>query len=149
MQKILFLLFFSVSFSMSGQIAFDAMMGSMLPKEDMKSPQLDFTSHLWWKYDQMVFLGVGSGIQMHGNERVIPLQASTWLRLPFGGRTLPILTADAGYHLSESLEFGWRVSGGIDMKNGNRSSLLILAGYQSLQNHGAFYSLRAGLLLEF
>ncbi len=137
------------SFAYSGEIAFDALLGSMISVEHKKTPHLDFSSHLWWKYDQMVFLGVGSGIQMQGEERIVPLLASTWLRLPFGGRTLPILTADVGYHWSDSPEFGWRVSGGLDIKNGNRSSLLVLAGYQSLQNHGAYYSLRAGLLLEF
>ena len=130
-------------------LALDASIGSLAPKDDISSPNLDFSGHIWYKFDQMVFFGVSSGIQTMGSNRHIPLMGAAEIRLPIGGQILPIVTGDVGYQLGDDPQFAWRAGGGLDIKNGDRSSLLLLGGYQRFRNLGAFYYLRAGLSLEF
>jgi hypothetical protein len=129
--------------------AIDATLGSRKPIPHRQF-HLDFTSHIWYKFDQMVFLGIGSGVMKYGGEQEYPLLASTQIRLPIGGQVLPVVTGDWGYVLGNERYFMWRAGGGLDIKNGDRSSLLVQAGYQSAAPrwHSAVY-LRAGLLLEF
>lgn len=130
-------------------IAMDASVGSLMPAGQFSDPNLDFTGHLWYKFDQMVFFGASSGIQTMGRDRHIPMLASMWLRLPFGGQILPVGTADWGYHFGDAPQFVWKLGGGLDIKNGDRSSILVLGGYQKFRDLGGYYYMRAGLLLEF
>jgi len=142
------LLFSAVALS-AAPIAFDASIGDLSPASDLTNLNFDTEGHLWYKFDQMVFLGAGTGMQMVEGTRHIPIFGSLWLRLPFGGRTLPVVMGDMGYTLSKDSQFFWRGGGGLDIKNGNHSSLLLLAGYQRYSNLGGYYYLRGGLLLEF
>lgn len=130
-------------------LALDASVGALVPREEFSEPNLDFSGHLWYKFDQMVFLGVSSGIQTMSSDRHIPLMAAAWVRLPIGGQILPVATGDIGYQLGDDPQFAWRAGGGLDIKNGDRTSLLVLAGYERFWRLGGFYYLRGGLLLEF
>lgn len=134
-------------FTQASDFALDALVGSQSPTRSF-NPGLDATAHIWWKYDQMVFLGLGGGILEQSQGAQYPAMGSLWLRLPFGGRALPLLTADAGWNFGKSPELFWRYAGGIDLKNGNRSSILFLVGYSHGRETGAAYSARLGLLLE-
>ncbi len=130
--------------------ALDATVGSLIPTEDFPVPHhLDFTAHAWYPFDQMVFLGIGSGIQQLGSSKQIPLLASLSVRLPIGGQFLPFASGDMGHSLGEDSQFQWRAGGGLDIKNGDYSSLLVAAGYESFAKLGGHYYLRGGLLLEF
>jgi hypothetical protein len=130
-------------------LALDASIGSVTKSDDILSSNLDVSAHLWYKFDQMIFVGGSSGIQMIGDYRHIPALGSVWLRLPFGGRVLPVATADAGYNFGDDPQFVWRGGGGLDIKNGDRSSILVLGGYERFAKLGGHYYLRAGFLLEF
>jgi len=131
-------------------VAFDATLGTLFPKEDFPSEaHLDFTAHLWYPFDQMVFLGIGSGIQQIGANKQIPIVASASVRLPIGGQILPFVSGDVGHSVGEDAQFQWRAGGGLDIKNGDRSSLLVAGGYQSFAELGGHFYLRGGLLLEF
>lgn len=130
-------------------LALDASVGALMPKGEFGSPNLDFSGHLWYKFDQMVFFGASSGIQTIGENRHIPLMGAAWIRLPLGGQILPVATGDIGYQLGDDPQFAWRLGGGLDIKNGDRTSLLVLAGYERFAKLGGYYYIRGGLLLEF
>lgn len=130
-------------------LALDASLGALVPRGEWSNPNLDFSGHLWYKFDQMVFFGASSGIQTMGEDRHIPLMGAAWIRLPLGGQILPVATGEIGYHLGDDPQFAWRAGGGLDIKNGDRTSLLVLAGYQRFRNLGGYVYLRGGLLLEF
>jgi hypothetical protein len=128
--------------------ALDASIGGLERDSHWTSPDLDVAGHLWYQFDQMIFVGAGSGIEMIGKDRHFPALGSLWVRIPFGGRTLPVVTGDCGYDLGSQSQFIWRGGGGLDIKNGDHSSILLLGGYQSFQKLGGYFYLRAGLLLE-
>lgn len=131
-------------------IALDATVGVLSPSADFpESAHLDFTAHLWYPFDQMVFFGVGSGIQQIGGSKQIPIVGSAQVRLPIGGQILPFVSGDVGHSVGEDAQFQWRAGGGLDIKNGDRSSLIVAGGYQSFAELGGHYYLRGGLLLEF
>lgn len=134
---------------MAFDLALDASVGALMPKGEFGSPNLDFSGHLWYKFDQMVFFGASSGIQTIGKDRHIPLMGAAWIRLPLGGQILPVATGDIGYHLGDDPQFAWRVGGGLDIKNGDRTSLLVLSGFERFARLGGYYYIRGGLLLEF
>jgi len=144
-------LIFALGFSSihASGIALDASLGAISPRSSLTDANLDFAGHLWYKFDQMLFLGVGSGIQTMGSDRHFPLLGSLELRLPFGGQVLPIATGDIGANIGDDPQYVWRAGGGFDIKNGDRTSILLLAGYQSFHKLGGHIYARAGLLLEF
>lgn len=147
--RIVTMCFFLSTAIWSKGFSLDATVGALSPTNSIASANLDFSAHLWYKFDQMVFFGVGSGIQSMDDERHFPLLGSLWVRIPFGGQILPVATGDIGYSLGDSPQFLWKAGGGLDIKNGDYSSLLIMAGYQSFQQLGGHFYLRGGLLLEF
>lgn len=143
-------LFQGNAFAKPPAFAFDATIGALTPSDDVfSSAHLDFTAHAWYPFDQMVFLGVGSGIQQIGDSKQIPLLASLSVRLPIGGQVLPFASGDIGHSVGEDPQFQWRAGGGLDIKNGDYSSLLVAGGYQSFADLGGHYYLRGGILLEF
>lgn len=146
----LFLALFALLTPVSaGEIALDASFGSISPRQGFPDPHFDMTVHGWYKFDQMVFLGLGGGLQGSKEGNLFPLLVSGWIRLPFGGQLLPVATGDVGYTLGADKQFLWRAGGGFDLKNGDRTSLLFLGGYQSIRKAQAQFYLRAGILLEF
>ena len=79
----------------------------------------------------------------------IRFYAGAILRLPFGRIVLPFATGDVGYVLDDDNGgLMWRAGGGLDIKNGRHSSLLLLGGQETAGGMAGWYA-RAGLLLEF
>lgn len=149
--KLIRTLFFGIlliPFTSFADLALDATVGSITPASKMTSPNLDFTGHLWYPFDQMVFLGLGGGVQTLAKGRAYPILASLNMRLPIGGQILPVATGDWGWNFGSSSGIQWKFGGGLDIKNGDNSSILISAGIQNYDSKRYTY-LRAGLLLEF
>jgi len=116
---------------------------------EIKKFNLNVFGHWWYPIDQMLFVGVGSGYQEIDNVGLIPLTASAWVRLPIGGQTLPVATGDWGYLFGSDHQMFWRAGGGVDIKNGDYSSIMIMSGYQFLEHDGKGYVyLQAGILIE-
>ena len=116
---------------------------------DITSFNLNVFGHIWFPIDQMVFFGIGSGYNELDNVGYIPVMASAWVRLPIGGQTLPVVTGDIGYAFGDDHQMIWRAGGGFDVKNGDYSSILLMGGYQFLEERGRGYVyLQAGILVE-
>ncbi len=112
---------------------------------------LDFISHYYYGWDQMVLIGLGAGYQQFSEESSVPIVASAIIRLPIGRLFLPAVQGDFGYSFGYQSNFFYRLAGGVDMRLGDRSSLLAFSGVQNFTNGttGSLYFLRIGLLLEF
>lgn len=122
-------------------IALGGKIGSPISSE----PEFNYSIFLYNKFDEQVLLGVNSGQQYGG----IPILASGYIRLPFGKIFMPVAAGDAGYFLHDDNDgFIWRAGGGIDWKNGTRSSILLLGGYEQFPDNANPYG-RIGLMLEF
>ena len=116
---------------------------------DITSFNLNVFGHIWFPIDQMVFFGIGSGYNELDNVGYIPVMASAWVRLPIGGQTLPVVTGDIGYAFGDDHQMIWRAGGGFDIKNGDYSSILLMGGFQFLEERGRGYVyLQAGILVE-
>lgn len=129
--------------------AIDINGGAAFSYEKFSMPAPNFYGHLWYKFDQMVFLGVGSGYMQLDEAAYVPVHGSLWLRLPFGGQILPVALGDMGVAFAPELQFTWQASGGLDIKNGDKSSILVLVGHQYHQKTASQLLFRVGLLLEF
>ena len=110
---------------------------------------MSFYGHWWLPIDQMLFVGVGGGYEELDNIGYVPLSGSLWVRLPVGRQVLPVATGDIGYMIGKRHQMFWRAGGGVDIKNGDYSSILLMGGYQFLNHdgHGYVY-LQAGILVE-
>ena len=62
---------------------------------------------------------------------------------------LRVFTGDYGYAFGDDKRMIWKLGGGVDIKNGDRSSILLLAGYEKLRSRGGHIYVHGGLLLEF
>jgi hypothetical protein len=110
---------------------------------------LNVYGHLWYPIDQMLFVGIGSGYQEIDNVGLVPVSASLWIRLPIGSQILPVATGDLGYLIGSDHQLFWKTGGGFDIKNGDYSSILIMGGYEFLDNSGKGYAyVQAGILIE-
>ncbi len=110
---------------------------------------LNVFGHWWFPIDQMFFVGIGSGYQEINNESLVPISASFWTRLPVGSHVMPVMLADWGYLIGKHHQMFWRAAGGADIKCGDHSSILAMAGYQFLDNFGKGYVfLQVGMLVE-
>lgn len=110
---------------------------------------MSFYGHWWFPIDQMLFVGAGGGYQELDNIGYIPLSGALWVRLPIGRQVLPVATGDIGYIIGENHQMFWRAGGGLDIKNGDYSSILLMAGYQYLHHEDrGFVYLHAGILVE-
>lgn len=127
----------------------DAQGGIANHVSELSSFNMSFYGHWWFPIDQMLFVGVGGGYQELDNVGYVPLSGSLWVRLPIGRQVLPVATGDFGYMIGERHQMFWRAGGGLDIKNGDYSSILVMAGYQFLNHdgHGYVY-LHAGILVE-
>ena len=86
--------------------------------------------------------------QRFGNVTLVPVMGSAYMRLPFGSVMMPAATFDIGYAFGNDAQMIWRVGGGLDIKLGRYSSMLVLGGYENLRKTGDLVYLRCGLLLE-
>ncbi|MBF0430132.1 MAG: hypothetical protein HQK83_02550 [Fibrobacteria bacterium] len=104
-----------------------------------------FSVYGYYKFDEQILLGITSGQEQSG----VPVTANLLMRLPFGRIILPFFTGDMGYYYhSNNAATMLRAGGGLDWKNGERSSILLMGGYQKIGSTEGLYS-RIGLLLEF
>lgn len=152
MKRLLAILFvFALTFAVPRANAFtmDVQGGIVNSVSDITSFNLNVFGHIWFPIDQMVFFGIGSGYNELDNVGYIPVMASAWVRLPIGGQTLPVVTGDIGYAFGDDHQMIWRAGGGFDIKNGDYSSILLMGGYQFLEERGKGYVyLQAGILVE-
>ena len=152
MRHLLAILFVcALTFSATKAEAFtlDVQGGVVNAVSDITSFNLNVFGHIWFPIDQMVFFGIGSGYNELDNVGYIPVMASAWIRLPIGGQTLPVATGDIGYAFGDDHQMIWRAGGGFDIKNGDYSSILLMGGYQFLEERGRGYVyLQAGILVE-
>lgn len=120
--------------------------GGSTPWSDMDALPA-WSVHALWRIDQMVSAGVGAGYMTLPGTDVVETSSRLQVRLPVGKQLMPFLEGEAGVGvrpvLIESL-FTWRFGGGLDLKLGDRSSLLFGGGTQA---RGRAYG-RIGLLLE-
>ncbi len=100
-----------------------------------------------YRIDQMVAAGVAAGYEGIPTHGAGSLTSRLQVRLPFGRQAMPYLQAEAGAGIRPVLEdsyFLWKMGGGVDLKLGDRSSLIAEAGWQTFGR----YLGRIGLLLE-
>ncbi|MFC1584932.1 hypothetical protein ACFL5V_05245 [Fibrobacterota bacterium] len=129
-----------------GKISFAGMaVGAAAGMSHDPSVSFAYSVYLYYKFDEQVMLGLNSGQQQQG----IPVLGSVYMRLPLGSVFMPVATGDLGYFMHDQ-DSGllWKAGGGIDWKNGERSSILLLGGYEKKGAEANIYS-RLGLLLEF
>ena len=151
MKKILITLLFALAFVAvpANALTVDAQGGICNRVSHMGDFNMSFYGHLWYPIDQMVFAGLGVGYQELDNVGFVPLSGSLWVRLPIGRTVLPVATGDFGYMFGKDDQMFWRAGAGLDIKNGDNSSIIVSAGYQFLNHsgHGYVY-FQAGLLIE-
>ncbi len=140
---------FALSATPANAFTMDVQGGIVNHVSELKKFNLNVFGHWWYPIDQMLFVGVGSGYQEIDNVGLIPVTASAWVRLPIGGQTLPVATGDWGYLIGSDHQMFWRAGGGVDIKNGDYSSIMLMSGYQFLEHDGKGYIyLQAGILIE-
>jgi len=151
MKRILTAILFAIAFAAVPSSAFtaDVQAGVVNHVSEITNFNLNVYGHWWYPIDQMLFVGVGSGYQEIDNVGLVPLSASAWVRLPIGGQTLPVATGDWGYLIGSDHQMFWKVGGGLDIKNGDYSSIMLMGGYEFLEHDGkGFVYLQAGILIE-
>ena len=151
MKKILIILLFALAFVATPASAFtmDAQGGFCNRVSHMGDFNMSFYGHLWYPIDQMVFAGLGVGYEELDNVGYVPVSGSLWVRLPIGRTILPIATGDFGYMFGKDNQMFWRAGGGLDIKNGDYSSIMLMGGYQFLDHEGKGYAyVQAGILVE-
>jgi hypothetical protein len=118
-------------------------------RDHFQGAHFGYSATLFAKLDDMTLLGIQSGQGTVSGTDAIPLLGSAMIRLPIGRVVLPVATGDIGYAFDDNHPgFLWRGGGGFDIRNGRRSSILILGGYER-QGSRAGWLGRAGILLEF
>ena len=151
MKRILTAILFALAFTVIPADAFtmDVQAGVVNHVSELSKFNLNIYGHLWYPIDQMLFVGIGSGYQEIDNVGLVPVSASLCVRLPIGSQILPVATGDLGYLIGSDHQFFWRTGGGLDIKNGDYSSILVMGGYQFLDHVGKGYAyIQAGILVE-
>jgi hypothetical protein len=151
MKRILTVILFTLVFTALPANAFtmDLQAGVVNHASEITSFNLNIYGHLWYRIDQMLFVGVGSGYQEIDNVGLVPLSGALWIRLPIGSQILPVATGDIGYLIGSDHQLFWKVGGGLDIKNGDYSSIPVIVGYEFLYHAGKGYVyLQAGILVE-
>ena len=151
MKRILTVILFTLVFTALPANAFtmDVQAGVINHVSELSKFNLNIYGHLWYRIDQMLFVGIGSGYQEIDNTGLVPVSAGLWIRLPIGGQVLPVLTGDIGYLIGSEHQLFWKTGGGFDIKNGDYSSILLMGGYEFLDHSGKGYAyIQAGILVE-
>ena len=144
-----FVLAAAVSAIPAGAFTLDVQGGVVNHVSDIKSFNLNVFGHYWFPIDQMLFVGVGTGYQEIHNSRLVPVSGGLWVRLPIGSTVLPVAVGDWGYLIGSNHQMFWRTGGGMDIKNGDHSSIMLTGGYQFLDSDGKGYVYaQAGILIE-
>lgn len=137
------------AFVPAGAFTLDIQGGVVNHVSEISKFNLNVYGHWWYPIDQMLFVGFGTGYQEIDNTRLFPVSGSIWVRLPFGRTVLPVATGDFGYLIGSDHQMFWRAGGGLDIKNGDLSSIMIMGGYEFLDHYGKGYAyIQAGILIE-
>ncbi len=142
---------FALAFAVIPANAFtmDVQGGVVNHVSEIKNFNLNVYGHLWYPIDQMLFFGIGTGYQEIDNVGLVPVSGALWVRLPIGSQILPVATGDLGYLIGSDHQLFWKVGGGLDIKNGDYSSILVMSGYEFLDHAGKGYLyVQAGILVE-
>ena len=151
MKKILaaFLFVFAIAVVPANAFTMDVQAGVVNHASELFKFNRNIYGHLWYRIDQMLFVGVGSGYQEIDNVGLVPVSGALWVRLPIGSQILPVATGDLGYLIGSDHQLFWKVGGGLDIKNGDYSSILVMSGYEFLDHTGKGYLyVQAGILVE-
>ncbi|MCB9495752.1 MAG: hypothetical protein H6686_02590 [Fibrobacteria bacterium] len=146
MRRFLLTCLMAVSFAGAKGVSLTGYAGGSSPWGDM-DPSTAWSVHALWRIDQMVAAGVGAGYLTLPGTDVAETTARLQVRLPAGKQLMPFLEGESGVGIRPVLVqsiFVWRFGGGMDLKLGDRSSLLVGGGAMT---RGRAYG-RVGLLLE-
>ena len=97
--------------------------------------------------NEMVLFGPGIGYEGLAGRPGVMADAKLQVRLPVGRALMPYLAVETGAGFRphwEDTYFLWRAGGGLDLKLGDRSSLLAEGGWTDYHR----YYMRLGLLLD-
>lgn len=134
-------------FGFGSGLSLEGMGGMAVPQGDW-SPRTNGSVYALYRFDQMVLFGPGIGYEGVSGRPAGMLDGKLQVRLPIGRTLMPYLAGEAGAGLRPdfgSSYFLWRAGVGLDLKLGDRSSLLAESGWSTFHR----YDLRAGLLLDF
>ena len=149
LKALLIFCFMGASAACARPFTMDLQGGVVNHVSELSKFNLNVFGHWWYPIDQMFFVGVGSGYQEIDNESLVPVSASFWMRVPVGIHVMPVMLADWGYLIGKHHQLFWRTAGGVDIKSGDHSSIMVTGGYQFLDNFGKGYVfLQAGVLVE-
>ncbi|SHL00034.1 hypothetical protein [Fibrobacter sp. UWEL] len=151
LKKVFAAVLFALAFggAPAGAFTLDLQGGVVNYVSEISKFNLNVYGHWWYPIDQMLFVGVGTGYQEIDNVRLFPVSGSLWVRLPFGRTVLPVATGDFGYLIGSDHQMFWRAGGGLDIKNGDLSSIMVMGGYEFLDHYGKGYAyIQAGILIE-
>lgn len=145
MKALALLLVLAASLAAKG-VSLTGYVGGSTPWGEM-DPAAGWSVHALWRIDQMVAAGLGAGYVVLPGTDAAETSSRLQVRLPLGKQIMPFLEGEAGVGIRPVLEesmFLWRFGGGVDLKLGDRSSLLV--GMGSMARSRAYG--RVGLLLE-
>lgn len=128
-------------------VSLEGMLGEASPRGEW-SPRTNWSVHALYRFDQMVLFGPGVGYEGLGGRSGVMADAKLQVRLPVGRALMPYLAVETGAGFRphwEDTYFLWRAGGGLDLKLGDRSSLLAEGGWTGSHH----YYMRLGLLLDF
>jgi hypothetical protein len=135
-----------VATSFARGTSYEAFVGASSPHGEWE-PRVSWSVAALHRIDQMVAAGLAAGYEAIPTHSAASLTSRLQVRLPFGRQLLPYVQAEAGAGIRPVLTdtyFLWKLGGGLDLKLGDRSSLLLEGGAQTF---GRTYG-RVGLLLE-
>lgn len=128
-------------------LSVEGMLGAASPLGEW-SQRTNWSVHALYRLDQMVSFGPGVGYEGLDGRPGIMADAKLQVRLPVGRVLMPYLAGETGAGFRphwEDTYFLWRAGGGLDLKLGDRSSLLAEGGWTDYHR----YYMRLGLLLDF
>ncbi len=146
MKRSLSLLTFFAATSLARGVSLEGFVGSSSPIGQWNH-RAAWSVGALYRIDQMVAAGAAVGYDAIPTRAVGSATSRLQVRLPFGRQVMPYLQCEAGVGIRPVLEdsyFLWKMGGGLDLKLGDRSSLLVESGWQT---YGRYLG-RVGLLLE-
>jgi hypothetical protein len=144
--KILGILLGLCGWASANGVSLEGMVGETSPRGGW-APRTNWSVHALYRFDQMVLFGPGVGYEGFAGRPGIMADAKLQVRLPLGRALMPYLAVETGAGFRphwEDTYYLWRAGGGLDLKLGDRSSLLAEGGWSD--DHRTY--MRLGLLLD-
>lgn len=118
-------------------------------RDHFRGSHFGYSVGLYSKFDGQTLIGIQSGQGTVTGPESVPILGHALVRLPLGGVVMPVASGGLGYALdADHPGFLWQAGGGLDMRNGRRSSLLALGAYERQGSRSGWVG-RLGILLEF